>query len=762
MKKKPVLTLILIFLCSLVYGQGFAAGVKRIFLLHSYHQGFYWTDAVTEGVKQVLHSYPDAELAVDYLDSKRFPSSESLLIMKKIIARKIQLIRPDLIIVSDNNALMMILEQRNTVYKGIPVVFCGINNYRKLSPVLLPDKLLTGIAEQVDFDANIRLMITLHPGLRRIWVVNDRVTTTGKIYTGEIASLQRYTNSFGQPLQVTQMTQGSMEQLTAALSNLAAHDAVLVAAYNRDDRNKYYSYQEVVRRIALSSDRPVYGVWQFMFGNGIIGGVLVSGRNQGMLAARYAVRILSGESPFLLPVIEKSANLLHFDYRQLIKHSVPLDRVPKDAEVFYRGRSFYEKYSAVFWITLVSVLTVAAMYFRFKGKRRQALNEHFESEKRYRHLADAAFEAIIVHRNRQIIDVNRQFEVMTGFSRNELLGSSIEMLVPPADLDRVLLFVEQEWEDKFEAVLMTCNGTRIQVEIRARHFNWSGARVRVAVIRDITERLERESRLQKVLIDLEHTNKELSDSRESLQKMVRTKDLFFSIVAHDLMDPQHSLVLGLQMLRNRLISQDAFRLEGDLTDRLYKSALSVYRLVQNLLDWSKLQMENYRLRIEPVNISTVLDEAATVYSELLLEKQLRLAVQAPHRLVIHTDKNALSVILRNLVHNSVKFTEEGGTITLKATSRKQGVLLTVADNGIGIPSEIVSDVERVHYPDGGPLPGPDNPEHGLGLGLTVCKVMIQMLSGEFTLSGEPGHGTEASVYLPDSVPDAESDSEVGQ
>lgn len=745
--------IVLVFLLTVLSnGLLYSNSYPQVLLLHSYHQGLDWTDAITVGVSSVIKGNSDAELVVEYLDTKRFGGSDYWKSLTKLFRTKLAKRSPSLVIAADNNALQFVMQNRTTLFRGVPVVFCGINNFSDIEAAVLQDKLMTGVAERVDLSKNINFILRFHPKLKKIYVVLDDMTTTGKIYGSRIKQLKKQSKTlFDRDLSLITASQPTLDQLLKQLKQIDKKSAILLTAYNRDENDRYYSYNQIVRKICKNVEVPVYGIWRFMLGKGVVGGKMVSGKNQGVLAAQYAVRILRGEQPYLLPVITGDTGSYCVDYQQLKKHNIQLAKLPGNTLVINKTRNFYENYRTFIWLILITLLLLLIMYLTLSNKRRKALDVYYESETRYRHLADAAFEAIILHRDKEILDVNKQFEQLTGFSRKELLGSSIEMLISPEELERVLFYINQEWEDKFETVLVSCNGVRINSEVRARHFNYRGSRVRVAVIRDITDRLERENRLQKVLIDLEKSNQELLDSRESLRRINNTKDMFFSIVARDLLDPQHSLVLGTQMLRNRMISRDEFHMESDLADRLYKSSLSVYRLVQNLLDWSKLQMEQLKLRIEEVNIPALMDETATIYSELILEKQLRLVVDAPAKLLLHTDKNALSVVLRNLVHNSVKFTEEGGTVTLKATDNGEGILLSVADNGIGMDQSVVTEISEAVLLTDDQRTGPDNPMHGIGLGLTVCRELVKLLRGGFTITSSPGQGTETLIVLPDII-----------
>ncbi|MDD2998598.1 MAG: hypothetical protein PHV05_06005, partial [Candidatus Riflebacteria bacterium] len=174
---------------------------RTVVILHSYHQGFKWTDDIAAGISEVLQTYPaKIEVIHEYMDSKRRWDSVYQNHLKNLYAYKYQNMKIDAVIVSDNIAFDYTREFGKDVFPGTPVFFCGVNYLEAQSVKDFP--LYTGISEMVDIEKNISLILKLHPMTRQIAFIVDS-TETGLI----IASfLNRQRQKYGNRLEIRQLT----------------------------------------------------------------------------------------------------------------------------------------------------------------------------------------------------------------------------------------------------------------------------------------------------------------------------------------------------------------------------------------------------------------------------------------------------------------------------------------------------------------------------------------------------------------------------
>ena len=232
---------------------------------------------------------------------------------------------------------------------------------------------------------------------------------------------------------------------------------------------------------------------------------------------------------------------------------------------------------------------------------------------------------------------------------------------------------------------------------------------------------------------------------EELRQINRSKDSFISILAHDLKNPFHSL-LGL----SEMLAEDAETLEKaqvrEYALHIHRSGERLYRLLQNLLDWSRL--ERGTMAFNPVEqaFSETVEETVFLYADMARSKAIGLTVDAPRELQVYADGNMLKAILRNLTSNALKFTPEGGSVTVSARKQPGGVELTVSDTGIGMDEakrKQLLSVER---------PGPDRAgtfgEESTGLGLLLCRQMIARHQGKLEVASVPGEGSTFTAFFP--------------
>ena len=151
------------------------ADMKRVLVLNSYSDGYYWTDRIMDGIHSVMDEQHDVELFINYMDTKRISDNDYYLQLREIYHHKYRFQKIDAIISTDDNAFNFLLKYRDELFPNVPVFFNGINDYH---PSDIEDhKLFTGITETYDAASTIELMLGLHPKTKEIVVVSDATTS---------------------------------------------------------------------------------------------------------------------------------------------------------------------------------------------------------------------------------------------------------------------------------------------------------------------------------------------------------------------------------------------------------------------------------------------------------------------------------------------------------------------------------------------------------------------------------------------------------
>ncbi len=356
------------------------ASSSRVLILHSYHKGLLWTDKIMDGMASVLdHTGPDLEVHVEYMDTKRHPPKESFDFLETLYRQKFNQTRFDLILASDNNALNFIVAKRAELFGSTPVVFCGINNFNK--KMLAGQRDITGVTEEIDIQGTIELAQAILPEVRHIVAINDQ-TPTG------LANREKWKQIVGKhalpSITYVMWDDLSLINLKKNLAALGPDTMVLVFSFHRDNTGHWLSIPEFMKVISTSSSVPVFSFWDHYNDHGSMGGVLVSGREQGRICAEYGTGILKGEAAGHLPIQVKSPNIAALDYRLLKKFNISMSRIPKDTVLLYEPESFFKKYRylsiifSILFVILVSLLGVLSVNIFHRRKIEQSLRKSRE------------------------------------------------------------------------------------------------------------------------------------------------------------------------------------------------------------------------------------------------------------------------------------------------------------------------------------------------------------------------------------------------
>lgn len=298
---------------------------KRILILHSYHKGFFWTDNIETGIRTSLESAP-VEIFSEYLDSKRQPLEAAGSHIFEYLNWKYKTLPIDLLIVSDNNALTFLHRYKKSLFPDVPIVFCGINNFQTN---LLDgfENRITGVVEKTDPIRTLQLIRLLQPKAKTLYLITG-TTPTGAAVEKEVETALTVDSVGFRPVWLRGSSTVELQQALAAVS---PDDAVLLVLFNRDKDGVYYSHEAAAELVDRATFAPVYGMWDFYLGHGIVGGMLASSQDQGQTAGELAFEILQEKS--IPPVITDSPNAPIFLWDKLRSHGLNPDLLPQDAKI---------------------------------------------------------------------------------------------------------------------------------------------------------------------------------------------------------------------------------------------------------------------------------------------------------------------------------------------------------------------------------------------------------------------------------------------
>ena len=237
---------------------------------------------------------------------------------------------------------------------------------------------------------------------------------------------------------------------------------------------------------------------------------------------------------------------------------------------------------------------------------------------------------------------------------------------------------------------------------------------------------------------------ERENSRDRLSALNEHKDKFFMLLAHDLRGPFNALLGYSDLLQGR-VGQLEPKQVRDFSGQIHRAAADAYKLLEDLLDWTSVQLGGYKLSIQPVDLELLVEANISRYQPIADTKAILIRQTGPAGITIPADPNMLDTILRNLISNAIKFSPVGGRIEVSVQQIGPVAGFSVRDRGVGIPPDRLEGLFR--FGAEGATKGTQG-EAGTGLGLHLCKEMVDMLAGEIQVDSTPGEGTVFRVLLP--------------
>lgn len=242
---------------------------------------------------------------------------------------------------------------------------------------------------------------------------------------------------------------------------------------------------------------------------------------------------------------------------------------------------------------------------------------------------------------------------------------------------------------------------------------------------------------------LQIQTEKLKASNEDLRISNATKDKFFTIISHDLRSPFNCILGFANLLNNEYDSFDDAE-KRKIINSVKKSSQSAYELLDNLLNWAHTQTGRININKETINLKELIEASVTYYKYNASKKNIEIIIDISPDITICTDRNTFMTIIGNLVNNAIKFTHEGGAVTVSSQENGDKFELHIADTGIGISSDVIKKLFMI---DENISTAGTNNEKGSGLGLILCKEFIKQNGGEISVKSEVGKGSEFIISI---------------
>lgn len=231
---------------------------------------------------------------------------------------------------------------------------------------------------------------------------------------------------------------------------------------------------------------------------------------------------------------------------------------------------------------------------------------------------------------------------------------------------------------------------------------------------------------------------EIKNKNAELQRINSEKDKFFSIIAHDLRGPLGGLLEVTNIMSDKSINLDEMQ-RKELFAALGNTARNTFSLLENLLEWSQIQRGHIQFNPKTINLNDLVIDSVYVFAETARLKEIDVFMDIPVETYVNADRQMLQTVFRNLISNAIKFTRQGGKISISARlNENKGTVVSVKDSGIGMTEELRTNLFRLDVNI--KRPG-TNGESSTGLGLQLCKEFVEKHGGKLWVESEVEKGS---------------------
>ena len=689
----------------------FANSSKDVLLLHSYHKGYAWTDDISKEIEKKFKDHKDIELTTVYMDTKRIDDYSYLNDLAKLYKKQFEGRVFDLVIVSDNTALDFMIKYHEFLFKDIPVLFCGINNFNKS---LLDEnnmkKFTSGVAEEVDLEKNFELISKLHPKLKNLLIINDTSITGYAIKRDLNPIIEKYKDKF--KIEYTDDLEiSNLKQKVSILDK--ENSVILFVLLFKDTTGKYFTYKQSFAQVKEVSQVPIYGLWDFYLDNGIVGGLLTSAIAQGNAVSKMALQVLNGKKITEIPVLEKSPNIYMFDYKELKKFNIDVSKYLNNPIIINEPASLYKEHTKFFILSIIIILTLSIIVIILKAniQRRERVELELSNRLEFDKVLLDTIPNPIYYKNidGKFLGCNISFASLVSSSRDEIIGKTAFDFFPHnvasknTQIDQELLNTFATSTSEFTFYTLSNEMKQIVLN-KAVYKNIDGTVGGiVCIMDDITERVQ-----QKQFLIQQSKLAEMGD--------------MIAAIAHQWNEPLVELSALVQDIQTSYLLNELKDME--VKDFVNDSMIQIKYMSKTLSDFRNFLKPSTKKKL--FSISKSLSEINEIIGKQVFYSNIEMNFNYKNEneeLLIYGYENEFKQVLLNLINNAknkiiekdIDFRKKAKIdINIKRTSNFN--IIEIIDDGGKIDDKIINSIFEPYF---------TTKEEGTGIGLYMAKVIIE-------------------------------------
>ncbi|GIM30086.1 hypothetical protein CPJCM30710_27520 [Clostridium polyendosporum] len=649
----------------------------------------------------------------------------------------------DVIIGLDDNAFNFLLKYGDKLFPNTPVVFSGVYNFNE--SIISEHPLFTGLVKSSDIQKTIDIALKFHPNTKQIFVVTDN-TSMGISYKNSIEDLIPL---YKDKVNFLFSDEENITKVKNKISNLPKDTIIYLDAQFKDDAGKNISITKAAEILFKDVNIPVYSKSHSQLKNGSVGGVITYGTDLGKEVGKLALRILDGEKPSDIPVIEDSAHNYVFNYDKLKQFHIDLKTLPKGSQIVNQPSKSYNisKTQVLYLITGIIFISILALAFVITNIYRRRLAERllFDSENLLYTVMDSTPNIIYMRSPEgKFLRANSTVLSLLNISEKDFENKNLDELINLSIHEKYVL---ANWINKDEEAWNTGTMYRNEEVIldKKENINKFYDTLRIPLFNDDG------TRRGLVLFGLDITDhKNNEENAKLIQEMMhydKLKTNFFSNISHELRTPLNLIFSALQIIE---LKTSAFNEEQKSVENyisiMRQNCYRLLRIIGNLIDITKIDAGHFFTQLSNKDIVNVVENIVLSVVNYVENKGISIIFDTEiEEKIMAFDPDAMERIILNLLSNSIKFTPSGGSIEVSIYDKVNSIVISVKDTGVGIPVEKQPSVFEKFVQVDKSL---SRNREGSGIGLSLVKELVALHDGTIELESIPGKGSEFRIEIP--------------
>ena len=699
--------------------------LKEVLLIHSYHKGYIWTDDISKTIEKNFSSDKNIELTTVYMDTKRIDDPSYLANLAKLYKQQFTNRTFDLIIISDNNAFDFMELYYDSLFKNVPVLFCGINNYDKNMLDKLTFKNISGVAEEVDIEKNFELISRLHPNLKNLLIIND-TSTTGYAVKKDLAKIiEKYKSKFN----IEYTDNLDISDLKIKVSKLEkSNSAILFVLLFKDTTGKYFTHKQSFEEVKKVSEVPIYGLWDFYLNSGMVGGLLTSGISQGETVSKMALDVLNGKDIKDIPILEKSPNLYIFNYNELKRFNLDVYKYVENPIIINEPTSIYKEHIKFFIITIIiiALLSIIVVILKANIQRREKLELELSNRIEFDKVLLDTIPNPIYYKNVEgkFLGCNTSFTSLVNCSRDEVIGKTAFDFFPLPIATKNTL-IDQELLNTFSTstseftFYTTSNEMKHIILNKAVYKNIDGSVGGiVCIMDDITERIQ-----QKQFLIQQSKLAEMGD--------------MIAAIAHQWNEPLVELSALIQDIQTSYLLKELK--DKNVKEFVNDSMVQIKYMSKTLTDFRNFLKPSTKKQL--FSISKALTEINEIIGKQVFYSNIKMNFNYKNKneeLLIYGYENEFKQVLLNIINNAKNKIVENclplnkkGNININIKRCSTFNTIEIIDDAGAIDEKVINSIFDPYF---------TTKQDGMGLGLYMAKVIIEeKMRGSITVRNDENH-----------------------